>query len=45
MKKQKGYIHISAADCALVLVIIGVVGWAIIEGIIWITSHIHIAWQ
>lgn len=40
MKKQKGFIHISDLDIAAFFIVIGLAGWAIVEFLIWIFSHL-----
>lgn len=44
MNKQSGYIHISTASFFVFLGVIGVIGWAIVEVLIWLLSHIDISW-
>jgi len=34
----------SDRDFWVMLAFVGVIGWAVISGVIWIGSHLHIAW-
>lgn len=47
INKQKGYYGIGNAMTTFIIVsmiISAVVGWGVIEGIIWIFSHLTIGW-
>lgn len=44
MKNQRGYLNMSGWDFLFIIIMLMVMGWAIIEVVMWIASHIHIAW-
>jgi len=43
-KKQRGYMNFSMMDFLVCCAVIGFVGWLVIEGFIWLFSHIDISW-
>lgn len=42
-KRQRGYLHISNAGVAVLVVIIAVCGWACIEAVRWALSHLALS--
>lgn len=43
-KKQRGYFNITMMDFLVCCAVIGVIGWLVIEFVIWLFSHIDISW-
>ena len=44
MNKQKGYINFTGWDLAVACGLVAIIGWGIIESIVWVFSHIEFSW-
>lgn len=44
LKKQRGFIHITGWDVASICIVCGIVGWAAIEGLLWVWRHLSFGW-
>lgn len=44
-RRQRGFIGITGKDLIVAALIIGVCGWAVIEGLLWVASHFTIGWK
>lgn len=43
-RRQRGFFNITGGELLFVACVIGVIGWCVIETLLWLLGHISIGW-